>query len=324
MIESVILPLIGGLILFLYALTYLSDNLESIASDKLRAFLDRFTSNLFTGIATGTVVTVLLDSSSAVIIMTIALVNARTLTFRQAIGVVMGANIGTTISSQIIALDVGKYSSVLMAVGFLTMMLAKRDLFKSLGKVLLGFGLIFFGLYVMEESVEPLRQNGKFAEWMIALENPVKGAGVGALVTVLIQSSSATVGIVIGLAAKKLISIAAAIAVMLGAELGTCSDTLIASIGRSRPAVKTGIFHLFFNLVSIMLGLLFFSPFVSLVELLSSQAPLQRQIANAHLLFNGLGVVLFLPFIPLIERTLNRLIRQPKPEKEKQLATSEV
>ncbi len=305
MIETVILPLTGGLILFLYALTYISDHLETIASDKLRQFLDKFTQNIFTGILTGTIVTILLDSSSAVIIMTIALVNARALTFRQAIGVVMGANIGTTVSSQILALDIGKYSSVLMAVGFLLMMLGKKDLFKNVGKVLLGFGLIFFGLYVMQESVEPLRQNGKFADWMVALENPVKGAGIGALVTLIIQSSSATVGMVITLGTQKLISIAAAIAVMLGAELGTCSDTLIASIGRSRPAVKTGFFHLFFNLITITLGLLFFQPFVTLVEVMSDQAPLPRQIANAHVLFNGLGVLLFLPFVPFLEQSLN-------------------
>ena len=313
MLESILLPLIGGLVLFLYALNYLSDSLTEVASDKLRFYLDKFTRNLFTGIISGTIITVLLDSSSAVIIMTIALVKSKALTFRQAIGIVMGANIGTTISSQIIALDVGKYSSVLMAVGFLLLMLGRKQIYKNIGRVILGFGLIFFGLYVVEESVEPLKQNAGFTKWMLALESPLKGVGIGALVTLLIQSSSATVGMVIALGAKKLLSIQAAIAIMLGAELGTCSDTLLASIGKSRQAIKTGLFHLIFNILSIILGLLLFDYFVQLVLTLSAGAPLERKIANAHVLFNCLGVLLFIPFAPLLEKAIDKVIREPKP-----------
>lgn len=313
MVESIILSLLGGLTLFLYALNYLSDSLKSVAGGKLQYYLNKFTGNLLSGIASGTIITILLDSSSAVIIMTIALVKSRALTFRQAMGIVMGANIGTTISSQIIALDVGKYSSVLMAIGFLLLMLAKKRLAKNIGRVLLGFGLIFFGLYVIEESVAPLRQSPRFADWMQALENPVKGVGIGALVTLIIQSSSATVGMVIALGAKKLTTITAGIAVMLGAELGTCSDTLLASIGRSRQAVKTGVFHLFFNITTIILALIFFAPFGQLVHIISGQAPLERQIANAHVLFNCLGVLLFIPLVPLTERLINNVIREEEP-----------
>ena len=320
MLESIILSLIGGLTLFLYALNYLSDSLKSVSGGKLQFYLNKFTGNLFSGIASGTIITILLDSSSAVIIMTIALVKSKALTFRQAMGIVMGANIGTTISSQIIALDVGKYSSVLMAVGFLLLMLAKKRFLKNIGRVLLGFGLIFFGLYVIEESVAPLRQSPRFADWMLALENPLKGVGIGALVTLIIQSSSATVGMIIALGAKKLISITAAIAVMLGAELGTCSDTLLASIGRSRQAVKTGVFHLFFNVITILLALVLFTPFVQLVSYLFGETPLERQIANAHMLFNCLGVLLFIPLVPLAERLMNYLIK----EKEHSWQPSEV
>ncbi|RDC61859.1 Na/Pi cotransporter family protein [Adhaeribacter pallidiroseus] len=313
MFESIILSLIGGLTLFLYALHYLSESLKSVAGGKLQFYLNKFTGNLFTGIASGTIITILLDSSSAVIIMTIALVKSRALTFRQAMGIVMGANIGTTISSQIIALDVGKYSSVLMAIGFLLLMLAKKRLPKNIGRVLLGFGLIFFGLYVIEDSVAPLRQSPEFAGWMLALEKPLKGVGIGALVTLIIQSSSATVGMVIALGAKKLITITAGIAVMLGAELGTCSDTLLASIGRSRQAVKTGIFHLFFNITTIILALILFTPFGQLVHYLSGEAPLERQIANAHVLFNCLGVFIYIPFVPLTERLINFVIPEQHP-----------
>ena len=316
MFQSIIFPLVGGLILFLYALHYLSSNLENAASDKLKLYLDKFTSNLFSGIASGTIITILLDSSSAVIIMTIALVKSKALTFRQAMGIVMGANIGTTISSQIIALDVGQYASVLMAIGFLVMMLTQNQVYKNIGSVLLGIGMIFFSLLLIEESVAPLKDSSSFQGWMVALENPWKGAGIGALVTVIVQSSSATVGMVIALGTKKLISITAALAIMLGAELGTCSDTLLASIGRSRPAIKTGLFHLAFNLLSILLGLSLFKPFVNLVLLLSGTAPLARQIANGHVLFNILGVLMFLPLVSVMERLLNQALPEKEPARQ--------
>ena len=317
MIQTVLLSLAGGLVLFLFALNYLSGHLEAAAGDRLKSFLDRFTSNLVTGILTGVVVTILLDSSSAVIIMTIALVSARAMTFRQAMGVVMGANIGTTVSSQLIALDVGKYASVLMLIGFVMMVVAKSDPYRSAGRILLGFGLIFFSLFLMQEAVEPLRESPQFIDWMVSLENPLKGIGIGALVTLVIQSSSATVGMVIVLCAKKLMTLSAGIAVMLGAELGTCSDTLLASIGRSRPAVKTGLFHLSFNLISIFIGFLLFTPFVSLVEWISGNAPLGRTIANAHMLFNIGGVLLFIPLVPLVEKGLNKML--PTRESAQQL-----
>jgi len=312
MVESIILPLLGGLTLFLYALNYLSDSLAQTASDKLKLYLDKFTYNLFSGILSGTMITILLDSSSAVIIMTLALVKAKALTFRQATGIVMGANIGTTISSQIIVLNIGKYASVLMAIGFLLLLIGRKPFIKNIGNIVWGFGLIFFGLNLVEESVEPLKQSSGFTQWMLAMESPLKGIGIGALITLIIQSSSATVGMVIALGIQKLLSIQAAIAIMLGAEIGTCSDTLLASIGKSRQALKTGLFHLFFNVVSVALGLLLFDYFVQLVLTLSGDMPLEHQIANAHVLFNCLGVLLFVPFVPWLEKLLNLLIQEPK------------
>ena len=304
----IILTLVSGLVVFLFAMNYLSDNLKALSGDRMQGFLDKFTRNLVTGILSGTVVTVLLDSSSAVIIMTIALVNARALTFQQAMGIVLGANIGTTISSQLIAFDIGQYAAIPMVVGLIVSVAGRSEPVRISGKILLGMGLLFFGLFTIEESVKPLRDSGTFRAWMLQLENPLGGAAVGALVTFIVQSSSATVGMVIGLGAQKLITLAAAIAVMLGAELGTCSDTLIACAGRSKQAVKTGIFHLLFNIASITLGLLLIHPFTELVLLVSRQAALPRQIANAHVLFNCLGVLVFAPIAPHLEPLLNRLV----------------
>ena len=302
---NAILLIITGLILFLYALNTLSQSLKDLAGEKLSLFLDRFTNNVFKGLLSGIVVTVLLDSSSIVIIMTIALVNSGAMTFRQAMGVVLGANIGTTMSSQIFALQIGEYAAIPILAGFVLMFFMKKDFYVQLGKVIFSFGLIFFGLFTMEEAVGPLKNSSMFISWLQTLENPWKGMLTGALVTVVIQSSSATVGMVIGLASKGLMSISAGIAVMLGAELGTCADTLIASVGRTRAAIKTGLFHLMFNLFTIIAGLLLLPLFTRLVLLVSGNALPEQTIANAHMLFNGLGVLVMIPLLPVFENFLN-------------------
>ncbi len=309
---QIILSILGGLGLFLFAVSRLSEELKDLLGARAKGFVKKFVSNLFTAVLTGTVITVLLDSSSAVIILTIVLVNARVLSFRQAMGIVLGANIGTTFSSQLIAFDIGKYSPIPIFVGLLLGFFSRNENLSKGAQALLYFGILFFGLYTMERSVEPLRENEFFTRLMERLNNPLLGAGTGALVTLIIQSSSATVGIVITLAKKGLIDLSGAIAVMLGAELGTCADTLLATIRSDRQAIKTGLFHLGFNIISISIGLLSFPLFVQLVLAISGQASLQQQVATSHILFNTLGVLLFLPFVGLIERLLNRLLPDKK------------
>jgi phosphate:Na+ symporter len=298
----------AGLVLFLYALNKLSDHLRELSGDKMKKVLDRFTSNLFTGILTGLIVTILLDSSSAVIIMTIALVNVHAMTFRQAMGVVMGANIGTTISSQIFALNIGEYAALPIAAGFLLMVIHKNKVYRDAGAVLFSFGLIFFGLFTMEEAVAPLKDSDYFVSWMHSLDTTWKGVSTGAIVTLVIQSSSATVGMVIGLASKGLVSFAGSVAVMLGAELGTCADTLVATVGRSRNAIRTGVFHLVFNIITISLGIIFLGLFTKLVLFISGEASLSQKIANAHMLFNTLGVLLLVPFTGWLEKLMMKIV----------------
>jgi phosphate:Na+ symporter len=307
-ILQVILSVLGGLVLFLYSVSNLGDVIQQIAGDKSKEWILKFTKNIFTALLTGIVVTAILDSSSAVIIITIVLVNSSVLTFRQAMGIVMGANIGTTVSSQIIALDIGKYSPVLLAVGLLAMFFSNNERISKTGKIVLFFGMLFFGLYTMERAVEPLRNHEDFLTWMHGLENPARGAFIGAIVTLIVQSSSATVGMAITLAKKSLITLPAGIAVMIGAELGTCSDTLLATIKGKRAAIKTGLFHFLFNLGSVIIGLLLFKPFVNLILKISSNASLQQKIANAHILFNFMGVLIFMAFIPFFEKMLNKLL----------------
>ena len=305
---EIILSILAGLVLFLFAVNSLSETIQKAIGENAKKWILKFTSNTFSGILTGTIVTTLLDSSSAVIIITIVFVNSKLLTFRQAMGIVLGANIGTTISSQIIAMDVGKYSPVLLLIGFILLIISKSEKINNTGKIILYFGVLFFGLFTMENAVEPLRDEQFFLDWLKKTENPIAGALIGAFVTLIIQSSSATVGMAIILSKKGLLGLGGGIAVMLGAELGTCSDTLLATIKGSRQALKTGLFHLIFNFLSITLGLISFYPFLKLIEYISKNAPIERALANAHTVFNILGVLIFVWTIPLFEKILNKFL----------------
>ncbi len=234
--------------------------------------------------------------------------NSGAINFRESMGVVLGSNVGTTFSSQIIALDMNGYSSVVIIIGAIINLLAKNEKWKKLGEAALYFGLLFFALYIVQISLEPLHETVNFTEKLKHLGNPVNGVLTGGVVTLIIQSSSATVALVIALAKQGFINLSTGVAVMLGAELGTCADTLVAIIGRKRLAVKTGLFHLIFNFICIIIGLLFFQTFTSFVELVSSGQHIETKIANAHFLFNFIGVLLFLPFIPIMEKLLNKLL----------------
>jgi phosphate:Na+ symporter len=311
--SEIITFLIGGLVLFLFAISQLSEVLKSVFTEDAKSIIKRYTSNIFSSIAIGALLTVLLDSSSAVIILVIVFINAQTLTFRQAIGLIMGANIGTTFSSQIIALSVGKYSIVPLLIGFAMMIFLKSKRWKSYGKVLLYFGMLFFGLFIIEHSVLPLKESELFTQWIARVEDDaIYGALIGGLITLIIQSSSGTVGMAIVLGKQQLLSSAGGIAIMLGAELGTCSDTLLATIKGSRQALKAGLFHVTFNLFTILIGLALFSPFVNLVSFISSSDDIGTMIANGHVLFNILGVLLFLPLVHWMEKGLNALVPEKR------------
>jgi phosphate:Na+ symporter len=209
-------------------------------------------------------------------------------------------------------MDVGKYSPIFLLIGFILLFVAKTEKLSNIGKTVLYFGVLFFGLFTMENAVEPLKDEAFFTEWMKKTDNPLLGAMIGAVVTLIIQSSSATVGMAIILSKKGLITLTGGIAVMLGAELGTCSDTLLATIKGNRQALKTGLFHVTFNLLSIILGLFLFYPFVEFVKTISSGVTVERTVANAHMIFNIFGVLIFIWTIPFFERTLDKLLPEKK------------
>lgn len=305
---DLVLLILAGLVLFLYAVRQLSESLQRMLGAKARVWISKRAGRIWSSLLVGIVFTALLGSSSALIIIAIVFVNSRLLTLRQAMGIVMGANIGTTVSSQIFALDISQFSPVIMAIGMILLMVARNSELRQWGEVVLYFGVLFFGLFIMEFAVEPYKENAVFVEWLKKTENPWRGAALGALVTLIIQSSSATMGMAIVLAKTGTLTLAGGIAIMIGAELGTVSDTLLATIHGSRAALKTALFHLFFNLISIVLGLLFFGPLVEFIQFISGSADIDRMIANGHMLFNSLGVLLFVWTIPIAERLLNRLV----------------
>jgi len=307
---SEVLPfLIGGLVLFLFSIYKLSRNLNLLFGQGAKEIIAKYTDNIFKSLLVGIILTILLDSSSAVIILAIVFINANALKFKQAIGIIMGANIGTTVSSQIIAMDIAQYSALIMAIAFALEFVVKKENHKYTVRAIYYFGMLFFGLYIMENSVLPLKESSFFENYINKIGgDAIQGTLTGGFLTLIIQSSSATVGIAIILAKQNLISTTAGIAVMLGAELGTCADTLIATIKGKRQAIKAGLFHLFFNLSSIMIGLIFFNAFVELVLWISGGAGIDKQIANAHVLFNILGVLVFLPFVNITVKLFNAIL----------------
>jgi phosphate:Na+ symporter len=304
----------AGLVLFIFGVSQLAQGLGDLNSDRMRRWTARFTSNRVAGVATGFVATTLLESSSVTIIMVIAMVSGGVLTFVQSLGVVLGANIGTAVGAQIIALDIERYVPILMLSGLLLLFTGKSDTRKKLGIIVLGFGLMFYGLEAIDDAMKPLRSYEPFMRAMETLgQTPILGALFGAIFTVIIQSSSAAIAIVITLAGSGLMTLPAGIAIMLGAEIGTCADTLVATIGRGRPALRTGIFHLAFNLASACIGVALAPAFVELVRGISGGASIGRQIAHAQMIFNGVGVALVLPFLPAISRLLERWLPDAEP-----------
>ncbi|GGE88745.1 hypothetical protein GCM10011404_21980 [Sphingomonas prati] len=297
---------LGGLALFLYGVDILATALKNASGGRFQWLLQRSVSNRFSALGVGTVATVALDSSSVVIILVITIVDAGLIAFGSALPVILGSNIGTTFSSQLFAWDVDKFAPVLIAAALLWRMMGKSDAATRHSNILLGLGLVLFGLNIIGTAAEPLRESPAILDALKQLENPWLGVLAGALATVAIQSSSAMMGIVITLAGGGLITLPAGLAIMLGAEIGTCADTLLATVGRSRSAVKAGIFHLLFNILSVAVGVMLIDALARFGSVTASDTG--QRIANAHVLFNVLGALAVLPFVGPAARLLDRIV----------------
>lgn len=310
--------LLGGLALFLYGMEQMADALKTVAGDRMKAVLARLTTNRFMGVFTGAFVTAVIQSSSVTTVLVVGFVTAGLMSVAQSVGVIMGANIGTTVTAQVIAFKVTEWALVLVAAGFGMVFLGKRKRTRRYGAGILGLGLVFFGMNVMGEAMAPLRSYPPFLDVMARMESPLWGIAAGALFTALVQSSSATTGIAIVMAGEGLITLPAGIALIFGANVGTCVTALLAALGKPREALRAAIVHVLFNVVGVALwaGLIdvladfvvSFSP--ARAELTGAEraaAEIPRQIANAHTVFNVANTVLMIGFAPLFARAAARL-----------------
>lgn len=301
-----LMTLFGGLALFLHGMDRMTEALKAVAGDRMRVTLARLTSNRFMGVATGAGVTAIIQSSSVTTVLVVGFVTSGLMSLTQAAGVIVGANVGTTITAQIIALDVTKYALALVAVGFAISFFGRRGQARARGTVVMGLGLIFFGMGVMGEAMAPLRTQPGFTDAMISLRAPVLGILVGAVFTAIVQSSSATTALVIVLAAQGLIPLEAGIALVLGANIGTSVTALLASLGKPRDALRAAVIHTSFNIG----GALVVAPLIGVLAGLvhSIGGGLAREIANAHTIFNVATTLLVIGVLPRLVALVQRLV----------------
>lgn len=301
---------LGGISLFLYGMQLMGDGLQAAAGSKLQRILGALTKRTIYGVALGAGVTSILQSSSATTVMTVGLVNAGLMNLQQAFGIVMGANIGTTITAQLIAFKLTDYITLLLAIGFLIRTVAKKRQMKDIGQVLMGFGILMLGMAMMSNSVAPLRHNTAVVEFIGRFStHPILGLLVGLCMTVVIQSSSATVGILMAMAGQGLIPLEGAVPVLLGDNIGTCitavlATTLQANINAKRVALS----HVLFNLIGSIIAIALLSQFLALVLKISPAGNISRQIANAHTVFNVVNTILFLPFAGQFTKLIEKIM----------------
>lgn len=316
-----VISLFGGLGLFLFGMHAMSEGMQQSAGERLRSILENVTRNRIVGAGIGTLVTTIIQSSSATSVMLVSFVNANLLQFRQTIPVLLGAAIGTTITAQMIAFKITEYSLLLVAAGFFLQAFSKKEKLKSVGYALFGFGILFFGLEIMSDAMAPLRDFDPFIALLLRLESPLVGILAGAAFTALIQSSSAFIGIMIVLASQGLLSLDASIPLLLGSNLGTPVTAILASLKSSTEAKKVAIAFVFVKLISV---LIFAGWTVQLGKLLmqfTPDAPLPRLIANAHTLINGVLMLVVLPFTPQVARFIDWVAGRQKVSAEKAFRT---
>ncbi|HEY5733332.1 MAG TPA: Na/Pi cotransporter family protein [Gammaproteobacteria bacterium] len=319
--------LFGGLAMFLFGMDQMSDGLKSAAGDTLKDLLARLTKNRFMGAITGALVTAVLNSSSVTTVLVVGFISAGFMTLAQSVGVIMGANIGSTFTAQIVAFNVTQYALILVAVGFSMLFVSKKDKTRYYGAMIMGLGLVFYGMGVMGEAMNPLRTYEPFLDLMVKMESPLLGILVGAVFTGLVQSSAATTGIAIVMAAEGLISLPAGIALAFGSNIGTCVTAVLAAMGKPVEAVRAAMIHILFNVFGVLLWVMFIPQLAEFVAAISPASPeltgkarmaaeVPRQIANAHTVFNVANTIIFIGFTTFFARLAEILVPE-KVKKEK-------
>ncbi len=310
---SILLGLLGGLALFLYGMQMMSSGLEAAAGNRMKRILEKLTSNRILGVLVGAGITAVIQSSSATTVMVVGFVNSGMMTLRQAVWIIMGANIGTTITGQLIALDVGLLAPLFAFIGVAMIVFLKKPQLHHYGSILAGLGVLFIGMDMMGASMEPLAEWPAFVNLLSSFSNPLLGIAAGALFTAIIQSSSASVGILQALAISGVIGLDSAVYVLFGQNIGTCITAVLASVGTSRNAKRTTIIHLMFNIFGTILFtiLCMTTPLTGLIQSLTPGQP-DSQIANMHTLFNIVTTIILLPAGGLLVKIAMRILPEKK------------
>ena len=312
----VIISLLGGLGLFIYGMKIMGDGLENAAGEGLKNILEKVTKNPIIAVVVGAIVTAVIQSSSATTVMVVGFVNAGLMNLAQAAGIIMGANIGTTITAQLVAFKLTDIAPLFVFVGAMIVMFAKMQKKKEIGNIILGFGILFIGMGMMSEAMEPLRESAMFQQILLTIADKwYLGVVAGALITAVLQSSSATTGILVALANAGAISIAGALPIVLGCNIGTCITAMLSTVGTNKTAHRAAMMHLIFNVT----GTLIFLPLLAtgwLAEIVSSMSSVvSKQIANAHTIFNVVNTLIMVPLIPILCKIVEKIIPGEDDEK---------
>lgn len=317
---AIAVPLFGGLGLFLYGMTVMSDGLEKSAGNKLEKIIEKLSSNVFKGVLVGAIVTVIVQSSSATTVMVVGFVNAGIMSLTQAIGIIMGANIGTTITAQLVSIKISALAPIAIAVGSGIKLFSKKNKQVIIGEIILGFGLLFLGMELMKDALSPLKELPAFTDMIKdigagTLWGTIEGFLIGLFVTAIVQSSSATTGILVALALAGALPINAAFPILLGTNVGTCITALLSSISANRTAKRAALMHLLFNVIGTIIFVAFFSKLTIQVVTNLSDDP-ARQLANAHTFFNVVNTLILLPFAGLIVKAVGKILPTTLEEQE--------
>lgn len=304
---SIFAGLFGGLGLFLYGMKIMGDGLENAAGDKLKSFLEKLTSNKYIGVVVGAIVTAIIQSSSGTTVMIVSFVNAGLMTLSQAAGIIMGANIGTTITAQMVSLDLNKIAPLVIGIGTIILLVGKNKKTRDLASISIGFGILFMGMELMGNSMDPVAESEWFKEFILVVsDNKILGLLAGLGLTAIIQSSAATTVILIALASTGAINMRLAFPVILGCNIGTCVTALLASLGTNRTAKKAALMHLLFNTFGAIIFFPFIDPFINLIQATSPEVA--RQVANAHTIFNVVVTLIMLPLSEYLVKVVNLIL----------------
>ncbi|MGM9980188.1 MAG: Na/Pi cotransporter family protein [Turicibacter bilis] len=311
---NILLGLFSGLALFLFGMEFMGDGLENAAGSRLKSFFDKAITNPLKGALVGTIVTAIIQSSSATTVMVVGFVNAGLMSLYQAVGVIMGANIGTTITGQLITFKIDDYIPLFIIIGAALILFMKQEKRKEIGKIVFGFGLLFMGLSQMKDAMSPIAQTTFFQDLILTLEgNMFLGILVGAAMTAVVQSSSASTAILLSLAATGAISLQVAIPILFGNNIGTCVTALLSSLNANKVAKKAAFIHLSFNLI----GTLIFLPLINILSqvVMYMGGDIDKQIANAHTIFNIVNAIILLPFAGVFVKLANLALKDKEGEK---------